>query len=553
MRAGSWGAPIVAGLLLLIAGCSPAGEAVRALPPAAAGAAPAEDTPAFEECGRRMGIRYRANRATRRPRDILETNGSGCAFVDYDGDGDLDVLLVGRPRCALYRNDGTRFTEVTARAGLDARGYWIGVGAADWDNDGDPDLCLTGYRCGRMLRNEGGRFRDVTARSGIRFPAWGQSVAFADVDRDGLLDLYLPAYARFGPGSVRYCRRGDHEAVCGPELYPPEVGRLFLNRGTRFVDVTRSSGLAEAHGRCWGAMFQDFDDDGRPDLYLANDMLPGDLFWNQSRRPGAAEFRNIGVASGTAYDANGNLQGGMGVDWGDFDRDGRPDLVVTTFSAQSTSLYRNDGGGMFTEVGYETGLAPPTLPYVGFGVRFLDYDNDGWLDCLHTNGHVEDNAELVRPGERYAQPILLMRNNHGRFENLSATLLRGVPNVVARGTAFGDFDNDGRIDVLVMDLEGNPLLLRNRARGGHWLGLRLIGTRSNRDGIGARVFVRSEGVLRRFECQTSGSVLSSNDPRLLIGLAAAGRAEEVTVRWPSGAVSRHRGLPGNRYVTLREP
>lgn len=529
-------------------GCGPP-RAAGSPPPASAAAA------AFVDVAPAMGIRFRSNEAIGRPRDILDANGSGCAMLDYDLDGDLDFFLAGRPACALYRNDGERFTDVTSASRLGRKGRFHGVGVADWDSDGDPDLCVTGYHDGALYRNDGGVFQDVTRESGVTFPDWGQSAAFGDVDNDGAPDLYIAAYARFGAHSPRFCTRQSVQALCGPEIYPPESGRFFRNlRGGRFQDETRRSGLI-AHGRTWGVMFQDIDDDGRQDLYAGNDMLAGDLFQNL----GGRRFRNIGVESGTAYEGEGRLQGAMGVDWADYDNDGRPDLVVTTFSAQPTSLYRNEGSRVFSEVSYAAGVAEPTFPYVGWGARFLDFDNDGHRDLLVANGHVEDNAEQSR-GEPYRQPILLLRNRYGegtpgavgRFTDVSSTELAGVPHIVARGAAFGDYDSDGRTDALVMDLEGTPLLLHNRSLGGHWLGIRLRGKRSGRDALGARVTVATAAGSQRFECQTSGSVLSANDPRILAGLGRATQVREVTIRWPSGAISRRRNLAVDRYVTIEE-
>jgi hypothetical protein len=531
---GAWLVPI-----LLLAGCFPR---ARSHPE------PLAFSPAFVNVAPGMGLHFKTNLAERRPRDILATNGSGCAFLDYDGDGRLDILLVGNPHCALFHNEGDHFVDVTSAAGLGAPGHWIGVGVGDWDNDGRPDVCLSGFGCGALLHNEGGRFQNVTPASGIQFPHWGQSPAFGDVDNDGRLDLYVGAYARFGPRDPRYCNRGRLPALCGPELYQPELGRLYHNDGGgRFHDVTVASGLSAAHGRSWGAMFQDFDGDGRQDLYIANDMVACDLFHNL----GGGRFRNVGLSSGTAYDGAGNRIGGMSVDWCDYDNDGRPDLMATAFSAQSTLLLHQKADHNFEDVSHETGISGPTTPLVGFGGRFIDYDNDGWPDLLLSNGHVMDNAEQIFSAQTYRQPLLLLRNQGGYFTDVSRDLLRGIPPIAARGATFGDFDNDGRTDALVMDIEGEPLLLHNVSPPGRWLGIRLVGRRSNRDGLGARIEVQAGALTRRFECQTSGSLLSAQDPRTLIGLGTAD-VEEVRIVWPSGTRSRiERPQPG-RYLTVTE-
>ena len=529
--------PVLLGCVVMgIGGCP------RPSPP------PLAASPAFVNVAPSLGVRYTSNHAGRRPRNILEANGSGCAFLDYNQDGRLDLLLVGKPQCALFRNDGARFTEVTAQSGLHRPGYWIGAGAADWDNDGDPDLCLSGFKTGALYRNDDGRFVDITTRAGVRFPVWGQSPAFGDVDNDGLLDLYVSAYARFDHRDPRYCPRGGIPAICGPELYEPELGRLYRNLGSgRFREITNEAGLNTANGRSWGAAFQDYDDDGDTDLYVANDMLACDLFENLGGR-----FRNIGIGSGTAFDGGGSRIAGMAADWGDYDQDGRPDLLVSAFSAQHTVLFRQQRRGVFLDSSDAVGLSHPTTPLVGFGGRFLDFDLDGRPDLLLANGHVMDNAEQFYKGETYRQPLLLLRNDRGTFTDRSADLLAGVPWIVARGAAFGDFDNDGRTDVLVMDLEGQPLLLHNRHSGGRWLGLKLVGKKSNRDGLGARVLVTTDGQ-QRHECQTSGSLLSSNDPRIRVGLGERAAATEVTVLWPSGRVSRLTEAMGGSYLEVREP
>jgi hypothetical protein len=278
-------------------------------------------------------------------------------------------------------------------------------------------------------------------------------------------------------------------------------------------------------------------------------MIACDLFRNLGR----GRFQNVGLTTGTAYDGAGNRIGGMAVDWADYDNDGRPDLLATAFSAQSTVLFRQKEGGVFEDASHEAGISGPTTPLVGFGSGFLDYDNDGWRDLVLGNGHVMDNAEQIFSAQTYRQPVLLLRNRGGHFEDVSRTALRGIPPIAARGSACGDFDNDGRPDVLLMDLEGNPLLLHNQAPGGHWLGLRLTGTRSNRDALGARVWVTSGGLRQRFECRTAASLLSSGDPRVLVGLGQASVAERVEVTWPSGRKTLLHAVKGGQYLEVREP
>lgn len=536
----------LAALLLWAAGC--AVEAHPAAPRPAAEGKPAK--PPFVDVAASMGVDFVTNLVETRPRDILQTNGSGCALLDYDGDGLLDLLLLGNPRCALYRNEGARFRDVTAGSGLEAEGYWIGAAAADWDNDGDTDILLTGYECGALLRNDAGRFTNVTAGSSLIFPRWGQSAAWFDWNRDGLLDLYISGYARFGKDSVRFCTRGETQVVCGPEMYDPEPGRLFLAVAPgKFREMSGPILDVRGHGRTWGVAPQDVDDDGWPDLYLANDMIACDLMIN----PGGGRPANRATKFGVAYDGSGRPIGAMAADWADYDGDEMPDLLVTNFENDPTLILTNLGNGSFLDESYAVGVGEPTARYVGFGGRWLDFDNDGWRDLLLANGHVSDNAEAITSSSRYRQPVQLLRNLGGRFIEMSRELA-ALPAIVARGAAFGDWDNDGRIDAVVANLEGPPLLLRNQTRGGNWLGIKLAGSRGNRDGIGARVWVKHASLphRQRLECQTAASLLSSNDPRLLFGLGPDELAD-VEIRWPSGAVTTLRDLPANQYHTIVEP
>ena len=508
----------------------------------------------FRDVAAEAGIHYTLGHGKKSPLTILDVAPGGCALVDLDQDGWLDVVLVATPRCAVYHNLGNgRFEDVTAAWGLDREGPWMGCTVGDYDNDGYPDLFVTGYhRCALWHNEHGRRFKDVTREAGVQCDLWTTSAAFCDVDGDGWLDLYVGAYVDYQVGHQDLCLAGKVMTSCGPEMYGPERGRLFHNLKTgRFADITQASGLDQAAGKTWGVAFADYDDDGKPDLYLANDQVAGNLFHNV----GGGKFRDVGKRSGTAYDAYGNVQGGMGVDWGDYDGDGRLDLFVSTYTHQAKQLYHNDGGGHFRVASEEAGIAVPTLPYVAFGGGFFDPNNDGFPDLLLANGHVRDNAEQADSSQHYAQPLQLLANGgHGAFTDVS--LRAGVPfqeRLVGRGVAFGDYDNDGREDALVVDLEGRARLLHNEGgpRCGHWLTVQLEGGPLNRHGIGARVTVEAGGRKQVREVAAGRSVLSACDTRLHFGLGTATKVERVTVRWPNGRWEEWLDRPADRFLTLR--
>jgi hypothetical protein len=509
---------------------------------------------AFVDVAEAAGLKYRWEIAGKRPLTILQTIGNGCAFLDFDNDGSLDILLVG-PRMAHYRGDGKgHFTDVSAETGLGRlKGRFLGCAVGDYDNDGFEDVYLSAYRGGALLHNEGGRrFEDVSRQAGIGPQAWGTSCSFADVDADGKLDLYVCGYAKFGPETKpQLCTYSDKQSACGPRFYAPEKGSLFHNEGGgRFRDVTNASGMQGVTGQGLGVAAADFDGRGRPGLAIANDEMPGDLM-----AAAGARWGNIGVKSGTAYDGSGGVHGGMGLDWGDYDGDGKLDLAVATFQHEAKSLYHNDGKGMFTEVAAAVGLAETTVPNVAFGVKFFDFDNDGALDLIYANGHVQDNIAEIDKTTTYRQRIQLLHSvgegGERRFaevgDRAGAAFGRGI---VGRGLAVGDYDNDGRIDALVVDSEGAPVLLHNESRTkGHWLTLRLTGRKSNRDGIGALVTVDDGRTKQTRLCHADGSYLSSSDRRVHVGLGASTRAT-VTVRWPNGKTDMHRDLAVDRVVDL---
>ncbi|HEU4753381.1 MAG TPA: CRTAC1 family protein, partial [Armatimonadota bacterium] len=517
----------------------------------------------FEDQARHAGITFRLGHHGKTPLTVLETMGTGCATADLDGDGHADLLLVGQQetgntgRCALYRGDGKgSFADVTPGSGLETPGLYMGCAVADVDNDGKPDLLVTGYGVCRLFRNLGGmRFRDITDGSGLAALSptdWCTSAAFGDVDRDGKLDLYIGRYVVFNEHTLQFCDYGGVKASCGPKFYDPQFGRLYRNTGGgRFQDWTQKWGLGSQQGKCLGAAFADVNGDGWPDLYIGNDEMPGDLFINRQGKG----FTNEGLSAGVALSSDSQMQGAMGVDFGDFNRDGRPDLFVTTFEQEPVSLYANRGNTLFEHVSLSMGL-DQTRSMVGFGTRFVDLDNDGWPDLPVANGHIHDNQSQVDRLSSYPQPMQLFMNRKGTFmDDRSREAGPGFTTpMVGRGLAVADFDEDGRPDLLVMDLEGTPRLLMNRMpETGNWLRVRLEGTRSNRSGIGAKVTVVAGPERWTAEAAAGGSYLSTSDPRLHFGLGAAKQVDRVEVRWPSGKVSTLARPAVGGEVRIREP
>lgn len=504
---------------------------------------------------RDAGICFQLGHHGHSPLNILETAGCGCAFLDFDNDGFLDVLLVGQPYCALYQNNrnGT-FRECTKEAGLTVEGMFMGVAVGDYDNDGWPDVFLTGYGRNVLLHNHEGYFEDVTRGSGMEAVSpydWATSATFTDLDRDGVLELVVGHYVTFTPHSLQTCRYGSVQAACPPFYYDPQFVRVFrYNHDNKFTDVTRMWGFDKGHGNNLGVAAADYDNDGWQDLYVANDGLAADLWHN--RHTG---FENVGLLSGTAYDANGNPQAGMGVDWGDYDNDGYLDLIVATFQDQPRALYHNEGNGLFKFVSYAAGLAD-TTQRLAFGVAWADFDLDGWLDLLFTNGHVQDTIYQFHPPATYRQTMQAFQNRRdGTFRDVSSEVGPAfLQPIVGRGLAIGDYDNDGKPDALVVDLEGHTLLLHNETPTSNlWLGLKLVGTKSNRDAIGTRIYLETSDTRQMREVQTGRSYLSACDPRVLFGLGTHnGTPVKLSVHWPSGKVDDISVSRFNRYITIRE-
>jgi hypothetical protein len=542
--------------LASLAGCRAAADGPR--PP---GEAPAVSRDWLEEAAHSAGLDFvHANGMSGRFY-FHEMMGPGVALLDYDNDGDLDVLFVqGQGGATLYRNDlaigvaGSRtlkFTDVTARTGIRTAGYGMGVATGDFDNDGCVDVYFTNFGRNQFYRNNcDGTFTDVTARTGTGGSGWSVSATFVDYDRDGWLDLFVGHYVSYSVEHNTPCfSLSGRPDYCSPSAYRPEQNRLYHNNhdGT-FTDVTARAGLAGDFGPTLGVVADDLDGDGWIDLYVANDGRENQLWINQHD----GTFHNAGLLSGTALTADTRAPGSMGVDAADLDGNGEDDLVVTTLAGEGLSLFANRGSGMFDDAGARAGIRSATLRSTGFGVHAVDVDNDGWLDLISVNGAVRTIEALAQRGDPFPlhQRKLLLRNTGGgRFED--ATKHGGAAfalSDVGRGAAFGDIDNDGDIDVVVANNNGPARLLVNEVGNlHHWVGLRLKG-RNGRDLLGARVQV---GTLWR-RAATDGSYASANDPRVLVGLGERAAPPPVKVVWPDGHVERWPSVPVDRYITLEE-
>lgn len=503
---------------------------------------------------------------------IVESMSGGVALLDYNNDGWLDIYFVNSltvdlaakgkaTRSALYRNNGDgTFTDVTDQAGVGHPGWGMGACAGDYDNDGWVDLYVTVFGRNVLYRNNGnGTFTDVTEKAGVGDSRWSTGCAFGDYDRDGFLDLFVANYVDFSLknlpefGKGRFCEYRGVKVQCGPRDLPGAGDTLFHNnRNGTFTDVSTSAGVSDPRGYYGlGVLWFDFDDDGWLDLFVANDATPNYLYRNN----GNGTLTEIAYPAGVAVNEDGHEQACMGVTVADYNHDGIFDIFVTNFSEEYNTLYRGDGKGRFTDVSYSSRTAIASIPYVGWGTTFFDYDNDGWVDLLVVNGHVYPQVEGAGVGTEYRQRKLLYRNNRdGTFtevaESAGPALLEKR---VSRGAAFGDLDNDGDVDVVVNDLDGPPMILRND--GGNRnraLLIRTIGVTSNRDGIGARVTVTAGNLVQRDEVRSGGSYLSQNDLRLHFGVGQAETIDELEIRWPSGRVDRVTKVPTNHLIEITE-
>ncbi len=545
------------------------------LPRAFSHLAIAAETPSYpfsEVLPSASGIHWAHTAGSSAEKYLPESTGAGCAFFDYDNDGWMDVYLVNSGKCdfyapsqplrnALYRNnrDGT-FTDVTEKAGVPGGGYGMGVAVGDYNADGFPDIYVTQYGRSILYRNNGdGTFADVTNQAGVAAPGWASSAVWFDYDNDGRLDLFVCRFVDFDKLKHHHCGAPNIPALkglneyCYPRVYSPMPSWLFHNNGDgTFTDVSQKMGIAENPGKSWGVVATDINNDGWMDLFVANDTEANFLFANR----GGRKFEEIGFTAGVAFGEGGKARSGMGVDSADVNQDGWMDLFVTNLNHEFYGFYQNKRDETFDDIAAPTGIATATRLMSGWGVKFFDYDNDGDLDLMIANGHPDDLIERIYDNVGYQEPLLLFHNESGKLRNISQQSgpLFARP-LSARGLAIGDFNNDGAVDILVSNNNGPPLLLRNDVGAeNHWLGVRLVGEKSNIDAVGARITYQA-GDLKRSRVKVGGgSYLSSHDPRLVLGIGKRTKIDWIEIQWPqpSGLVERLSDLPLNRYITIRE-
>ncbi len=539
-------------------------------------AAPKISAPVFQDVSQSAGLTV-PHISTPDKKYIVDSMSGGIGFIDCDNDGRLDIVAVnsstvdrylkgGDPMVTLYHQDGTNgqihFTDITQQAGLTRKGWGMGVAVADFDNDGLPDIYVTGFGGNVLYRNLGNcKFQDVTDKAGLRAGGFSAGAAWGDYDRDGHVDLFVARYVHldidhlpaFGGNKQDPCVILSVPVQCGPLGLPGETDLLFHNRGDgTFEEVSKQAGVANPGG-AYGMqpLWLDYDNDGWPDLYVANDVGANYLYHNLHN----GKFEDVSLISGTAVDGDGKPQGTMGVDAADFDHDGRLDIFVTNYAFQPDTLYWNQGDLGFQDISASAGLAQPTYPYVGWGTAFADFENNGWPDLFVTNGHVFPQVDSVKGVGSYREPIQLFHNNRNRtFTDIShASGLDALPLLSRRGAAFGDVNNDGKVDVAILNIDGPPTLLINRTQNAnHSVLIHLIGTKSNKAAIGARVTVTAGSLVQFNEVRGGGSYLSQNDLRLHFGLAGHATIDKLEVAWPSGEKDAFTALPADAIYTITE-
>src|ERR1700730_4102098 len=527
--------------------------------------------PVFKDVTKQLGVTA-SHIAAPEARYVLDSISGGVGLFDCDDDGRLDIVLVNGstvdrlrqrvdPMVTLYHQepDGT-FKDITEEAGLTRKGWGMGVGVADYDNDGKLDLFVTGYTGSALYHNLGNcKFEDVTDKAGVRGSGFMTGAAWGDYDRDGYVDLFVSRYSHLDLnnlpqfGSNKFCRYKGILVQCGPWGLEGETDFLYHNRGDgTFEEVSVKAGVHNDIGYYGlGVMWVDYDDDGWPDLLVANDSVPNYLYHNNHN----ATFTDVGLLSGVALSGEGLELGNMGVDFGDYDHSGRLSFFVTHFEEQPNSLYRNMGSKGFDDVSWTSGVGPPGYPYVGWGTAFFDMDNDTWLDLFVANGHVYPQIDTIDIGARYKEPMLLHRNNRDEtFVEVSKEAgLQAMSLKSRRGAAFGDIFNNGNIDIVLLNVGEPPSVLLNTNRNPfHRVLFKLVGTKSNRAAIGARVTIRSAGVKQFSEVRSGASYLSQNDLRLHFGLGTAAKMESVEIRWPNGATETLHNIPADAIYTIVE-
>lgn len=543
---------------------------LRALSLVFAGANAPSSPVQFTDCTRKAGIHFTHHSGLTGKKFLPETLGAGCAFVDIDGDGWPDILLIngkdfaaakspktpaGHYLPALYRNNhnGT-FTDITRGSGLDVQMYGMGVSIADYDNDGLPDIYITALDSDHLFHNEGhGHFKDVTVSSGIHNASFGTSVAWFDYDRDGKADLFVANYVSWTPQKDLWCSLdGSTKSYCTPESYKGTSCKLYHNLGNgKFEDVTDKAGLSDKNSKSLGVVVFDYNNDGWPDLFVSNDTQPSKLYKNN----GNGTFTDIGMQAGVAYGEDGVARGAMGADAGDYDRSGRASLLVGNFSNQMIGLYHNEGNGFFLDEAPSSTIGKSSLLSLTFGAFFFDYDLDGLPDIFAANGHIEPDINRIQPKIAYREPPLLFHNEgHDHFEDVSNNVGPDFRRpLVARGAAYADFDHDGDLDILVNNNDGPAVLLSNNG-GNHnnWLTIRLHGTKSNRSALGAVVHIESASGKQWRTVHTGSSYCSESDLALTFGLAHDKTVSTISITWPSGTHQQFKNFPANQFLDIDE-
>jgi hypothetical protein len=529
--------------------------------------------PRFGDVTSSLGLNFRGLASHTTKKYLLETMGSGVAVFDYDNDGRLDIFAVnGAPlsdptpkgtipqktgsqywnRLYHQKKDGT-FEDVTEKAGLQGVGYGMGVAVGDYDNDGYEDLYVTAYGGNKLYHNNGdGTFTDVTEKAGVGGSGWSTSAAWVDLDNDGLLDLVVLRYVQWDFDET-WCgeHREGYRSYCHPDIYKPIAPLIYHNDGNgHFTEVAEKLGLAKP-GKGLGIAIADYERDGHIDLFIANDSMAEFLYHNK----GDGKFEEVALLSGVAVDSDGHTYAGMGVDFADYQNNGLPGIVVTDLASQIYALYRNNGDGTFEYDSFATGITHMTMNHSGWGVRFLDYDNDGWKDLLIAQGHDLDTIQLTFPNMRYREPMLLARNKHGTFVDVSAEAGPVFQQAwVGRGMGIGDLDNDGRLDAVVTTNDGPLYVLHNETvSSNHWLLLKLVGHKSNRDAIGAEIRLATQAGAQYQTVTTASSYLSSSDKRVHFGLGAESSAQSIEIRWPSGIRQTLTNVAADQILQVDEP